>query len=86
MEDGENGLLYSEGDGDALYEKTKNLLEHPKEARRLGKNAYETLQGQWNAANAAGCLVRLIGQIQSGGAVTVPESGPCSIAPILSEE
>lgn len=86
VEDGKNGLLYPEGDGDALYEKTKNLLEHPEEARRLGKNAYETLQGQWNAAHAAECLIRLMESILSGAPISAPESGPCSIAPILSDE
>ena len=86
VEDGENGLLYPEGDGDALYEKAKNLLEHPEEARRLGKNAYETLQGQWNAAHAAECLIRLMESILSGAPISAPESGPGSIAPILSDK
>ena len=86
VEDGENGLLYPEGDGDALYEKTKNLLEHPEEARRLGKNAYETLQNPWNAAHAAECLIRLMESILSSAPISAPECGPCSIAPILSDE
>lgn len=86
VEDGSNGLLYSEGDVDALYEKTKYLLEHPEEARRLGKNAYQTMQREWNAAHAAECLVRIIRQIQSGEPITAPESGPGSFAPILSDK
>ena len=84
---GENGLVYSSGDADMLYERIKLLLDAPDEQSRLGKNAYETIVTEWNAKNAAKRLVVLAEQATQGRLNRDTfASGPCSAAEIIKED
>lgn len=83
LEDGVNGAVYQKGDVDQLYQKVKDLLDHPEKAKELGKNAYKTIADLWSAEPAAQRLVTLIESLQQGQK-TPYESGPCSKAPVCN--
>ena len=53
INDGENGLIYKNGDLDDLYKKVKFLLDNAEKRDEIGKNAYKTLTDTWNAEVAA---------------------------------
>lgn len=77
----QNGLVYSCGSIDELYNDIVYLLCNQKEQDILGKNAYKTIQEKWNADIAAQRLVELSEQILHNGMVTNCFSdGPCSKA------
>lgn len=82
---GENGLFYTSGDGNALYEKTKKLLMDDTLRQKLGKAAYETIAESWNAETAAERLVELSRVLLNGGE-TPYEEGPCSKAEIFRKD
>lgn len=79
IRDGENGYIYRSGDVDMLFEKVKNLLDHPKEQKRVGQKAYETIMAEWNAEVAAERIC-LIAQHLYNGEVSpdLYDSGPGS--------
>lgn len=84
LEDGENGLIYENDDQDGLYENVKYLLDNPKVCTKLGRNAYETMIGAWNAEAAAERLIMLSKALLQGQ--KKPElfvNGPCSKAEII---
>lgn len=79
IKDGENGLVYESGDVEQLCEKVRYLLENPKEQRRLGLVAYETIIKEWNAEVAAERLMELVNMILSDErSCQLLENGPCS--------
>ena len=83
----ENALIYKYGDIDMLYKSVKYLLDNPNIQKEIGKNAYETITGTWNAEVASERFLNLVNHISNGE--TYPnlyEDGPCSIAPILKED
>lgn len=85
--DGENGLIYQNGDTQDLCQKVKSLLEDAEKRRQLGLQAYETMAGLWNPETAAQRLVELARRILSGE--TMPEcyeDGPCSKAQRLRND
>ena len=82
--DGENGMIYCNGDADSLYNKVSYLLDHPLEREKMGKNAYETLTDTWNAETAAERLLVLIEQLMDNGS-TPFKDGPCSKAEHLKD-
>ena len=87
VEDGENGLLYPSGDVDGLYNKVKFLLDNPDEAKRIGKNAYETVSKTWNAEVAAERFIVLAESILSGRKpLDLYECGPCSLDNEVGED
>ena len=77
IQDGENGLIYKDGNLKDLYDKVKFLLDNEKERRGMGKNAYQTLTDTWNAEVAADRLIRLIESIKEGKGTPLID-GPCS--------
>lgn len=86
IKDGENGLIYKDGDVDSLYGKVKFLLDNSSEREKIGISAYNTLTEQWNAENAAKRFVALAEAVISGD--KTPDNfadGVCSRAPILKE-
>lgn len=86
IQDGENGYLYTHGDTETLYQKLRALLDDPTLTRRIGMQAYETIHREWNTRCASERLVQLIGDLlESGAPKHLPDSGPCSIAPILKD-
>ncbi len=83
----ENGMIYYSGNMDELYEHVKYLLDHPAEQERLGKAAYETITGAWNAETAAERLVALSKHLLSGEKYPdLYPTGPCSRAEILKND
>ena len=86
LKNGENGLIYPSGNTDELYECVRFLLEHPAEQERLGKAAYETITGEWNAEVAAERVIHLTEHLLVGE--KSPElyaEGPCSRAEIIED-
>lgn len=91
---GENGMIYRDGSEEALFQMTEKLLEDRELCQRLGGNAVRTVIGEWNAETAAerllGFCVRQ-GFLEAGDISEtidwriVPESGPVSEAPVVSE-
>lgn len=90
----ENGMIYRDGSEEALFQMTEKLLGDREFCQRLGRNAMQTVTGEWNAETAA---ERLLGFCVRQGFLkeediagetdwkTVPESGPVSGAPVVSE-
>ena len=84
LRDGINGFTYESGNVDQLYEKVKFLLDNPEKGEEMGREAYETMAGMWNAEVAAERLLRLSEALLHGE--INPElfaDGPCSRAEIL---
>lgn len=77
IRDGENGLIYKNGDQNDLYQKVKDLLDHPEKREILGRAAYKTLTEVWNADTAAERFLELVTAIQNGKASPFAD-GPCS--------
>ena len=86
MQDGENGLIYQNGDQNQLNWKVLWLLEHPEDRERLGRAACRTMEEQWNAEVAAERFLKLVEHIRSGNPGSPYESGPCSMAEILKND
>lgn len=79
IKDHENGIVYSSGNIDALYDAASNLLDAPDEQARLGKAAYRTISDEWNPDIAAERLFTVCKVILDGGDIhTLFSSGPCS--------
>ena len=86
VEDEKNGLIYKDKDADALYAKTKWLLEHESERKNMARHAYETMMAEWNAENAAKKLLVLAEKVINGEkCVDLFENGVCSKAQILKD-
>lgn len=83
IENGKNGLLFEVGDPAELAAQTRFLLEHPRQRRQLGEEAYRTIVETWNSSCAAQRLIALSQDLLDGKTPALPESGPCSPAPII---
>ena len=83
MEDGKNGLLFEVNDQAGLTEKIRFLLEHPEAGARMGAEAYRTIADTWNSECAAARLMALSQSLLDGHTPELPQSGPCSPAPII---
>lgn len=77
IKNGENGLIYKDGNLKDLYNKVKFLLDNREQRENLGVNAYKTLKDTWNADVAAERLIKLIETIKEGKD-TPFKDGPCS--------
>ncbi len=96
---GENGFLYRDGRKEMLFALTHRLLENRSLCQRLGRNAIQTILGEWNGEEAARRLLcfcirqgilhgteRMKEAVAYGrGGDRAPESGPCSPAEVISE-
>lgn len=86
VQDGENGLIYKDGDLNDLYEKVKRLLDAKEERIRVAKNAYHTMANEWNAENAAQQFLSLCQRLLAGEKkVCLRENGVCSPAEIIKD-
>ena len=99
IQHGKNGLLYQDGREDILFRQVETLLKDRALCRHLGRNALETISGEWNAETAARRLaehcVRLDfltpGEVpglglQGGEKLPpLPLSGPMSAAEVVPE-
>lgn len=79
---GKNGMIYEKGSYEAMEEQVRYLLDHPMEAAKMGKKAYETIAGQWNAGEAATRLLAFY-EGWKNGTPKLPEEGPFSAAPVI---
>lgn len=87
MKHNENGLVYHSGNVDELYAKVKYLLDNPAEQERLGRAAYETITGEWNAEVAAERLITLSEHLLAGEKhPDLYQTGPCSRAEIIKDD
>ncbi len=86
IEDGKNGLIYTDGDFDDFYIKVKKLLNEEVYKRELGKSAYKTVVNTWSAENATKRLMQWIEEIKVKGNCDIFETGPCSRAEIIKDE
>lgn len=80
LKDGENGLVYNDGDFNAFCQKAASLLENHQKAEELGRKAYNTLATDWNAEAATKRLMELIDSKLNCGQEPSYSSGPCSKA------
>ena len=86
IKNGENGLVFKDGDLNDLKNKVKRLVDRPDECARLGRAAYDTMVTQWNAENAAKRLIKLCENILAGGnGRDVFTDGVCSEAKVISD-
>ncbi len=85
LQHGRNGLIYEDGNIQQLFELTEKLIQDKEYCGRLGRNAYKTITEEWNAETAAERLCGLCDGLFFSGEREVPEQGPCSIAPVISE-
>lgn len=83
IENGKNGLLFEVGDPAELAAQTRFLLEHPRQRQQMGEEAYRTIADTWNSSCAARRLIALSQDLLDGKTPALPESGPCSPAPII---
>lgn len=79
---GGNGLAYPGGSYEKMEEAVVFLLEHPGERERMGRQAYETIVGQWNADHAARELLRMAEGLREGR-FKPPQEGPLSPARVI---
>lgn len=79
----ENGMIYPDGSYEKMEEAVCFLLKNPKEIKRMGENAYETITGLWNAPHAAKELLRMIGELKEGNFMP-PKEGPLSPAEVIA--
>ena len=80
LKDGENGLVYKNGDMDELCQKVCRLLDSPEERERLGRKAYDTMIKEWNANVAAERLLLLADDLSNSKKSLRFTEGPCSAA------
>lgn len=66
---GENGFIYQNGKRRQLFSLAEGLVRDRALCRRLGRGAYETITGVWNAENAAGRLLELMEGILGQGGI-----------------
>lgn len=83
IENGKNGLLFEVGDPAGLAAQTRFLLEHPRQRQQMGEEAYRTITEEWNSSCAARRLIALSQDLLDGKKPVLPQSGPCSPAPII---
>lgn len=79
VQDGKNGLVYHGGNYQSLERQVISLLEEPEKSSKMGKEAYRTIEEQWNATEA----VKRLFDFYEGwkkGKVEVPKQGPFSKA------
>ena len=79
INDGQNGLIYRDGDINSLHSKVKYLLNDPDECRKIGQQAAFDLQNVWSPRMAACNLLSLIDGLSTHQNVKI-KVGPCSKA------
>ncbi len=80
IRDGENGYAFNYKDMDRLFECTKTLLLNSQKRRDIQKNAFSTINEEWNIKTASGRLVEFCRSKLAGSAPVEYASGPLSIS------
>lgn len=79
---GENGLVYQNGSYEDFAGQVKRLVQDKEMTERLGRAAYETITGDWNAEHAAKELLRFCRDMEKGKFIPA-KKGPLSAAPVV---
>lgn len=85
IEHGKNGLIYKNKDKKHLLYNVENLVTEADIREKMGRNAYDTIAGTWNAKNASKALLALCDRILGNNQTDLPCSGPGSKAKVISE-
>lgn len=83
-EDEENALIYKNGDFEEFYNCVVRLIKDTALQQKLGRNAYHTMTGLWNAENAARRLLVQCERMLAGKEITFEAEGPMSKAPVIA--
>uniref|UniRef100_UPI004057B9DE glycosyltransferase family 4 protein n=1 Tax=Acetatifactor sp. TaxID=1872090 RepID=UPI004057B9DE len=91
VRNGQNGYLYQDGQEHMLFNLAEKLVQDSALCREIGRRAYETITGVWNAENAAKSLLKLINDVVLKETCTGKASRsmedlyPCAPAPVIAE-
>ena len=85
LKDGENGLIYQNGNDRHLFECVSRLMCDSELCRKFGTNAYHSLLHLWNADIAAQRLLQLADALENQKSSELFTDGPCSKAEILKD-
>lgn len=80
IKDKENGFIFESGNADDLYDKVKTLLTNDALRETVSKNAYESIDEEYNGSVAANRLVAVMREYLKGNENFAFESGICSVA------
>lgn len=80
----ENGLIYNKGLYEDFARQVKRLVNDRQLTAKLGKAAYQTITGLWNAEHAAKELLRFCEDWMSKGEILPAKEGPLSVAPVIA--
>ena len=83
IEDGVNGLTYSDGSLEDLKRKVLKLFEDKKAMESMAVAGKRTIELLWNADNAAKQLLRFCKEFYDGKTPKPCEKGPVSIADVI---
>lgn len=84
IRDGENGLIYENGNQQQFEECVESVIKNSEYRKRLGVNAYESIVNVWSADIAAKRFVKMSqALLKEESANSLFEIGPCSRANIL---
>ena len=87
IQDGENGLIYENGNQRKLEERVESLIRNSGYRKKLGVNAYESIVNTWNADAAAERFIALSQALLNGKAAdSIFKEGPCSRATIINND
>ena len=84
IKDGYNGLFFKNHDWCDMSRKVMWLIDNPVERKRMAREAYITMVGQWSPKVAAANLVSLIRSVRDGRKPEISD-GPCSKAGYLPQ-
>ncbi len=86
IRNGENGLIYKDGDIEDIYKKVQFLLDNNDICYSIGSRAYLTITNEWNSENAADRFLLLAQNILDGNrSPELFETEVCSKAEILKD-
>lgn len=87
IKNGENGLIYENGNQRQLEERVESLIRNSGYRKKLGVNAYESIVNTWNADAAAERFIALSQALLNGKAAdSIFKEGPCSRATIINND
>lgn len=81
----ENGLVFCSENWKDLSDKVLYLVENEDERNKIAKNAYQTIQKNWNVKNATKKLVELFDAVLRNEDICFTD-GPCSRAEVITEK
>ncbi len=86
IKQGENGYWYKKSTAEGMAQLVGELIEDKELCHKLGRNAYHTITGLWNAKMAAERLLQICEEIVAGRDPEISwQEGPCSKAEIIAE-